>query len=82
MYLTGYLTASKHGLNDGEVEDILSLDDEVLQDTYLYHLPPSEEVIRLPPLLWRRIRYQLGEYLVNRQADSKNVTAWYDSLYL
>ena len=45
LYYVGYLTASKYGLDDGEIEDVLSLDDDVLQDTYLYHLPPNDTMI-------------------------------------
>ena len=71
------MTTSKTGLSDAEMEDILSLDDEVLQDTYLYHLPANPELIRLPPLLWRRLKYDLTEYLVERESDDKNVVAWY-----
>lgn len=56
VYPIGYLTASRHGLTDKELEDVLSLDDQVLQDTYEYHLPPSQHVVRLPSLLWTRIR--------------------------
>ena len=64
-------------MDDGEIEDILSLDDDVLQDTYLYHLPPNDTMIRLPPLLWRRIHNQLKEYLTSRQADGKDVITWW-----
>mgnify|MGYP001551687281 CR=1 FL=1 len=72
----GYLTCSKNGVSDAEMEDLLSLDDEVLQDTYLYHLPADESAVRLPPLLWRRIHYDLEQYLVSRQADQKDMVAW------
>ena len=49
------------------MEDVLSCDDAVLQDTYLFHLPPNPDMIRLPPLLWSRIRFDLKEYLTTRQ---------------
>ena len=71
------MTAAKHGLTNNEIEDILSCDDEVLEDTYLYHLPPSDALVRLPPLLWQRIRYDLREYLVERQSGGKNVVTWH-----
>ena len=77
VFPTGYLTASKSGLSAVEMEDMLSLDDEVLQDTYLWHLPPEGGVVRLPPLLWRRVHYDLTEYLVERLADGKEVVTWY-----
>lgn len=68
---------AKNGLSNTEMEDLLSCDDAVLQDTYLYHLPASETLIRLPPLLWRRVNYDLREYLVQRQAGGKDIINWY-----
>lgn len=75
--LSGYISAAKNGLSNQEMEHLLSLDDEVLQDIYLYHLPPNEHVITLPSLIWRRVVYDLGEYLVERRADGRSVKAWY-----
>ncbi|WAR21880.1 NWD1-like protein [Mya arenaria] len=70
----GYLCAAREGLSEMELEDLLSLDDE---DTYIYHLPPDPEVIRLPPLLWKRIQYDIAEYVVERQSGGKKVIGWY-----
>ena len=52
----GYMTVAMNGVTDGEMEDLLSLEDEVLQDTYLYHLPPDPLLIRIPPLMWARLK--------------------------
>ena len=65
--------ASKEGLTDGEVEDILSLDDEVLNEAYQHHNPPLR---RLPSILWSRIRSDLADYIVEREADGAKVLAW------
>ena len=46
-----YVTASKNGVSEPEIEDLISLDDKVLDDIYQYHLPPFR---RIPPLLWTR----------------------------
>ena len=55
----GYITASKTGLTKSELEDVLSCDDIVLADeVFKYHVPP---IRRLPPLLWTRLRNDLGE---------------------
>ncbi|CAH3135214.1 unnamed protein product [Pocillopora meandrina] len=63
----GYITASITGLSKSELEDILSCDDIVLADeVFKYHLPP---IRRLPPLLWTRLRNDLGGYLVKVAAD-------------
>ncbi|XP_064630208.1 NACHT domain- and WD repeat-containing protein 1-like isoform X2 [Lineus longissimus] len=70
----GYITASKNGLSRNELEDILSLDDDVLNDIYQYSAPPYR---RLPPLIWVRVHADLKEYLTERGADGATVQQWY-----
>ncbi|KAL8578633.1 hypothetical protein ACOMHN_007091 [Nucella lapillus] len=74
-----YITASKDGVSEPELEDLLSLDDKVLNDVYQYHLPP---VRRIPPLLWTRIRTDLPKYLSEREAGGVNVIGWYHRQFL
>ena len=74
-----YITASKNGLTEPELEDVLSLDDEVLNDVYQYWTPP---VRRLPPLLWIRIRSDVGDYLIERGADDARVVYWYHRQFI
>lgn len=69
-----YITAAKNGLSSGELEDILSCDDEVLEEVFEYWLPPFR---RIPQLLWVRIRNELGMYLVEKGADGVNTYGWY-----
>ncbi len=57
-----------------ELEDVLSCDDDVLNDVYQYHTPPLR---RLPPLLWVRIQDDLDAYLVTAGADGVQVIRWY-----
>ncbi|XP_048404343.2 NACHT domain- and WD repeat-containing protein 1 isoform X2 [Stegostoma tigrinum] len=73
----GYITCSRNGLSESELKEILSLDDEVLGDIYQYWSPPNKDIICLPPLLWTRLRYDIGEYLVERQADGFPVLGLY-----
>ncbi|XP_061179023.1 NACHT and WD repeat domain-containing protein 2-like [Saccostrea echinata] len=72
----GYLTAAKIGLSEAELEDILSCDDDVLNDVYMYWTPP---VRRLPPLLLVRLKASLEDkhYLVERGVDGLLVMYWY-----
>ena len=56
------------GLSELEIEDILSLDDEVLQSVFVYYLPPFE-VFRLPSNLWIRIRNDMHKYLIEKDID-------------
>ncbi|XP_074658721.1 NACHT and WD repeat domain-containing protein 2-like [Tubulanus polymorphus] len=75
----GYITASKSGISEAELEDLLSLDEKVLNDVYQWHLPP---VRRIPPLLWTRIRNDLPGYLSEREADGINVIDWYHRQFI
>lgn len=73
----GYLTCGRGGLSAVEIEDALSCDNEVLNDVYVYHDPPVEQRIRIPTLMWLRLQDDLGQYLVERHAEGKDVLAWY-----
>ena len=69
-----YVTASKNGVSEPEIEDLISLDDRVLDDIYQYHLPPTR---RIPPLLWTRVRSDLPGYLADSEADGVCVINYY-----
>ena len=60
-----YLVASKHGLPSSAIVDLLSCDELVLagDDVFKWWNPP---VRRLPDLLWKRLREDLGAYLSDR----------------
>ena len=70
----GLLTASKYGLSDAEMDDILSISDEVLDDVYQFWKPPRR---RIPPLLWLRLRAELEGYIVSRDSSGTLVNVWY-----
>ncbi|XP_072123382.1 NACHT domain- and WD repeat-containing protein 1 [Mobula birostris] len=78
----GYIACSRSGLSEAELKEILSLDDEVLGDIYQYWSPPNKDIICLPPLLWTRLRYDIGEYLVERQADGFPVLHFYHRQFI
>ncbi|KAI8511559.1 NACHT domain- and WD repeat-containing protein 1 [Branchiostoma belcheri] len=69
----GYIAAARNGIAEHELEDVLSLDDEVLDDVYQYWSPPNKDVVRIPPLIVTRLKYDIMEYLAERQADGKRV---------
>lgn len=58
-----YLITSRHGISSAEGEDILSCDEDVLSDIFEWWTPP---VRRLPPLLWKRVREDLGKFIVEK----------------
>ncbi|XP_067417779.1 NACHT domain- and WD repeat-containing protein 1 [Emydura macquarii macquarii] len=68
-HMLGYIASSRNGLSDTELKDVLSLDDEVLAEIYRHCSPPCKTILRFPPLLWARLRRDIGECLAERQAD-------------
>ncbi|XP_036998029.2 NACHT domain- and WD repeat-containing protein 1 [Artibeus jamaicensis] len=71
----GYIVSSRLGLSEAELKDVLSLDDEVLQAVYRDWTPPSRELLRFPPLLWVRLRRDLGNCLARRPMDGFTLLA-------
>ncbi|KAF6095948.1 NACHT and WD repeat domain containing 1 [Phyllostomus discolor] len=71
----GYIVSSRRGLSEPELKDVLSLDDEVLQAVYRDWTPPSRELLRFPPLLWVRLRRDLGNCLARRPMDGFTLLA-------
>jgi WD40 repeat protein len=64
----GSLAASKNGMGEEEMLEVLAGDPEVISDFRRRH-PRSPEVQRLPPVIWSRLRFDLEPYLVEREAD-------------
>lgn len=70
-----YMTACRSGISQNELEDVLSLDDDVLKSVFQHYIPP---VRRLPGILWTRIRNDLDEYITEKEVDDAPVIYWYD----
>ncbi|KAM7387824.1 hypothetical protein PAMP_024037 [Pampus punctatissimus] len=62
----GYIVLARKGLLEAELRDVMSLDDDVIREVYRYSLPPTPSLIRLPPLLWARLRRDLEDLLEER----------------
>ena len=78
-HVLSYLTASKNGLSDVEMEDVLSLDDVVLNDVFQHWLPP---IRRVPPLLLPRLYDELSSYIMQREANGTAVFYWYHRQFI
>lgn len=72
----GYLVTSRFGLSSTEMEDIISCDEEVLQGDNIFQwwTPP---VRKLPSLLWKRLREDLGNYVVEKGVFGVTVHSLY-----
>ena len=77
LLFPGFLSASREGLSHAEIEDLLSIDDESLQDTYLYHLPPDPDNIRIPSSVLSLLVKDIKDYMVMQKSGSKKVVKWY-----
>jgi hypothetical protein len=67
----GFITFSVAGLTDNEIEDLLSMDDNVLTSVFQY---AKSKVPRLPSHVWLRLRGAMTGLLVERTAGCLN---WY-----
>jgi hypothetical protein len=74
-----YLTFFANGLSESELEDILSIDDEVLYSVFTYHSPPSR---RFPLFLWILIKNDIREYLNLRKMDGTLVISWFHRRFI
>jgi hypothetical protein len=64
----GALAASRDGLAEDELLDVLSDDPEVLEDFH-HRFPRSPDVPRLPMVAWSRLHADLEPYLSQRTID-------------
>lgn len=69
----GYLVASVTGLSDCEMDDLLSLDDDVLNSVYTTYHPP---VRRIPFVKWLALKADIESFLSFREADGVTVYMW------
>jgi len=70
------ITAANNGLTEDELLDVLSADEEVIQD-YLTRNPESPKVDRLPVVIWSRLYADLKSYMSHRRADGTIVMNFY-----
>jgi WD40 repeat protein len=72
----GYLAASKNGLTEDEMLDVLSEDDELYLDFLrrARHIPSEK---KLPVVVWSRLYFDLEPYLTQRSADGTSLMAFF-----
>jgi hypothetical protein len=74
-----YLTSSESGISSVELEDVLSLDDELLFEVFEFRTPP---IRRFPISLWNRIKNHLNEYIKLKEIDDTQVYCWYHRRFI
>ncbi|KAF0313272.1 NACHT and WD repeat domain-containing protein 2 [Amphibalanus amphitrite] len=76
--ILGYLTAARQGLSDSEIMDLLSCDEEVLNEIFVYNTPP---VRRCPSILWTQISSRLSPFLMKTIVSGLCLTTWKDNTF-
>ncbi len=72
----GYLAASRYGLSEDELLDVLSADRAVNTDFH-DRSPRSPQVGRLPVVVWSRLYFDLAPYLAERSDEGTTLLAFY-----
>jgi WD40 repeat protein len=72
----GYLAASRKGLTEDELLDLLARDSAVMED-FKARSPKSPPVSRLPVIVWSRLFSDLEPYLMQRRADGASLLSFY-----
>jgi NACHT domain- and WD repeat-containing protein len=72
----GYLAASRFGLSEDELLDVLSAGEAVNTDFHA-RSPRSPQVDRLPIVVWSRFYFDLEPYLAERSAEGTTLLAFY-----
>uniref|UniRef100_A0ABM0LX76 NACHT and WD repeat domain-containing protein 1-like n=1 Tax=Saccoglossus kowalevskii TaxID=10224 RepID=A0ABM0LX76_SACKO len=71
--MLSYLTASKHGLSDSEMLDLISCDETVL-DEYCTHRQLS--IRRAPAIIWTKLRKELAPFLNEHLVNGHLLRTW------
>ncbi|XP_035669372.1 uncharacterized protein LOC118411296 isoform X1 [Branchiostoma floridae] len=74
----GYITAAKHGVTFNELEDILSLDEDVMNSVTVYN---TLSVRRFPPYLLRRLLADLSACLLVTHSHGTEIYRWFHQLF-
>lgn len=74
-----YLTIMQNGISESELEDIMSIDDEVLNYTFQKYEP---SIRRFPNSILVRLRNELKEYLIEKEADNTTVLSWFNVSFI
>ena len=73
QHAAAYITASRRGISEAELEDILSCDEVVLDKLFSSWAPP---IRRLPLSLWLLIKADIGRFLVAHVENGVRLITW------
>ena len=73
QHTLAYISASKRGISESELEDVLSCDDKVLDEVFCYWTPP---IRRVPPSLLARIKADIESFLAVHVVNGVRLITW------
>lgn len=76
LHSLGALVATRHGLTEDELLDLLSADEEVMSE-FRRRSPNSPDIDQIPLIVWARLLADLEPYMAQRQADGTSVMTFY-----
>ncbi len=63
-----------NGINEAQLIDILSLDNEIL--TNIMNIPKNIQMQRFPAIFWLRLKHDLSDFLVEKEFNGFTVLSW------
>lgn len=76
----GYLVVARNGLTESELIDVLSADDELMEQ-FRKDSPQGKDLNRLPFIVWSRLRDDLESYLSERQANGLPAIGFFHRIF-
>lgn len=76
-YALSYLAASRYGISEDEILEILSADQDVMNDYQQRRSQFSPDIKGLPPIVWSRLYFDLEPYLNEQMADGVMLLGFY-----
>lgn len=74
-----YMTVNRNGISDTELEDLLSIDEDVLFSIFQFHMPP---IRRFPTILWVRIKKSIEQYIMEKEANDTKIIQWHHRKFI
>lgn len=75
-----YLVIARHGLSEDELIDLLSRDEDVMEE-FFKRSPQGKSVSQLPFMIWARLQDDLSSYITERGADNISVIDFFHRIF-
>ena len=76
MFMVSYITVTSVGVQERELLDLLSNNNDVMTEVHKFNLAPPEDVLFFPPSILAQAKYSMKEFLTYHSFCGKKVLAW------